>query len=82
MPTLFVCLFICHQLTGRIAHAQKLAKHMLYLCLPVALAPQMLCIPLVYNVNSLCPYLDELCTKNSYRSMYFGSVPKLHSPVF
>ena len=28
MLTLFVCLFICHQPTGRIAHAQKLAKHM------------------------------------------------------
>ena len=40
-----VCMFICHQPTGRIAHAQKLAKHML--CLLVALAPQMLCILLV-----------------------------------
>ena len=38
-------MFICHQPTGRIAHAQKLAKHML--CLLVALAPQMLSILLV-----------------------------------
>ena len=40
-----LCLYVCHRLTGRIAHAQKLAKHML--CLLVALAPQMLCILLV-----------------------------------
>ena len=34
MPTLFVCmsstnLYVCHRPTGRIAHAQKHAKHML-----------------------------------------------------
>ena len=52
MPTLFVCLYICHQPTGRIAHVQKLAKHML--CLLVALAPQMLCILLVMMYSSEC----------------------------
>ena len=34
MPTLFVCmsstdLYVCHRPTGRIAHAQEHAKHML-----------------------------------------------------